>query len=353
MRETVERLRTVPLFEGLGDEHLVELAFLATPFAVPAERRLFAQGEPSDGLYLIDEGAVAVTIRIPGDDVVHVARMGPGSMLGELGLLDRGPRSAHADTLEPTRGLFFSNRRFELLRNDLRPAAFAVLRRLLVEIERRTQQCHDELRRVASARPSPRPARWRHTDEPPVHRSADGWPSASVLPGDAIPPLAVASLPFFRELRDEELRRVLDRTALVRLPRGTAIDTRTGHRGDCFLVVRGAVLEELPLDEGAEPLAVHGPDALVGVAEAVNGGATTTHLTVREHALLLQVDAPLVAEWLRGGSVEALRFAEYAIDALVLAQRRANGHLSRLATARDTAVRTMSMQPPPPARRAP
>jgi CRP-like cAMP-binding protein len=351
MRDTVDRLRTVPLFEGLGDGHLEELALLAAPFAAPAEQRLFAQGEPSDGMYLIDEGAVAVTIRVPGDDVVHVARMGPGSILGDLGLLDRGPRSAHADTIEPTRGLFFSNRRFELLRNDLRPAAFAVLRRLLREIERRTQQCHDELRRAAITRPRPHPARWRQVGEPPVQRTAEGWPPARVLPGEAIPRVALASLPFFRELRDEEVRRLLARATLVRLPRGTAIDTRSGHHGDCFLVVRGAVLEELPLAEGAEGLAVHGPDALVGVAAAVMGEATTTRLTVREDALLLEFGASLVAEWMHGGSVEALRFAEYAIDALVCAQRRANGHLSRLAVDLKTEVHTFSN--PPPARLAP
>lgn len=46
---------------------------------------LFREGDPADGLYVLERGAIALTIRTEAD--VEVATVGPGGYFGELGLL--------------------------------------------------------------------------------------------------------------------------------------------------------------------------------------------------------------------------------------------------------------------------
>lgn len=72
------------------DEHVVARRF--------AEGEcLFREGAPGDGCYLIESGEVRLEIERPEIDTEGVLQvLGPGSLVGELSLLDRLPRSASA-----------------------------------------------------------------------------------------------------------------------------------------------------------------------------------------------------------------------------------------------------------------
>ena len=56
---------------------------------IRAGRIIFRSGDPGTVMYVLLEGSAAVLV---GDDVVEIA--GPGAVLGEMALLDEGPRSA-------------------------------------------------------------------------------------------------------------------------------------------------------------------------------------------------------------------------------------------------------------------
>lgn len=56
---------------------------------VRAGRILFRSGDPGTVMYVLVEGSAAVLV---GEEVVEIA--GPGAVLGEMALLDEGPRSA-------------------------------------------------------------------------------------------------------------------------------------------------------------------------------------------------------------------------------------------------------------------
>jgi len=96
MGELDSMLRQATLFEGLSPEELETIAGLFRPRAFRAGEIVTTQGERGDELFLVTQGFVEVTLMQPGSDagprtVVH---LGPGQLVGEMALVDRGPRSA-------------------------------------------------------------------------------------------------------------------------------------------------------------------------------------------------------------------------------------------------------------------
>jgi CRP/FNR family transcriptional regulator, cyclic AMP receptor protein len=64
---------------------------------------LFREGDPAEHLYLVVRGRMAIAIANPIDHrETVVALMDAGDLLGEMSMLDDGPRSAMARALEPT-----------------------------------------------------------------------------------------------------------------------------------------------------------------------------------------------------------------------------------------------------------
>jgi|SRR5579871_2817665 len=78
------------LVYGLKDEIIDQIESLAQPQTFLAREFLVRNGERSGDLYVILEGEVLVCTTA-GDEL---ARCGPGSVLGEVALVDDQPRSA-------------------------------------------------------------------------------------------------------------------------------------------------------------------------------------------------------------------------------------------------------------------
>jgi len=68
---------------------------------IEAYNFLFMEGDPGDKMYIIRKGKVRIMKR-EGSHMNTLAELGPGSILGEMALLDKQPRSATAKTLETT-----------------------------------------------------------------------------------------------------------------------------------------------------------------------------------------------------------------------------------------------------------
>lgn len=93
-------LAALPLLSGASETELEAVAGLMEPGYAPASEILGRQGDDGDAFWLLIEGRVAVTL---GDS--HVADAGPGSILGELALLRRRPRTATVTAVEDSRFL--------------------------------------------------------------------------------------------------------------------------------------------------------------------------------------------------------------------------------------------------------
>ena len=87
-------LAACPLFEGIDDVGPVEAAGEA--IEIPDGSTLMAQGEAGDRCYVVLEGRAAVII-----DGQQWGDVGPGECVGEMALLDSGPRSATVTATTP------------------------------------------------------------------------------------------------------------------------------------------------------------------------------------------------------------------------------------------------------------
>jgi CRP/FNR family transcriptional regulator, cyclic AMP receptor protein len=92
------RLKSIPLFEEVGDEELAQIAPFATEVSVEEGRELVREGDFSYEFMAIEEGEAEVT---RGGE--HVADLGPGDFFGEMGLLERTLRNATVTAKSPVR----------------------------------------------------------------------------------------------------------------------------------------------------------------------------------------------------------------------------------------------------------
>ncbi|MFQ5865806.1 MAG: cyclic nucleotide-binding domain-containing protein [bacterium] len=101
-------LKRVPLFKGQSKSELLEFERLIHRRHFKAEETIFWEGEPGVGMYIVEDGLVAIYKDSMEQGREELARLSRGEFFGELALLDESPRSATAVALEDTKilGLF-------------------------------------------------------------------------------------------------------------------------------------------------------------------------------------------------------------------------------------------------------
>lgn len=110
MNDRTSLLARIPLLAGLGEAELDRIAALTEEVEVGAGTVLSHEGRYEGYFYLI----VAGTVEIDRHGV-EVNTVGAGGYLGEISLIDDGPRTATAVTLTPCVLLRLTNRQFDAL----------------------------------------------------------------------------------------------------------------------------------------------------------------------------------------------------------------------------------------------
>ena len=90
----VRALEQTPLFSGLNRKQLRLLAFGARWYNAAAREVIFLKGDqPKDGAYMILEGEAGLYLPKEGEEDQLIAKVGPGTLVGELGLIRKEPRA--------------------------------------------------------------------------------------------------------------------------------------------------------------------------------------------------------------------------------------------------------------------
>jgi CRP/FNR family transcriptional regulator, cyclic AMP receptor protein len=101
--EIVGMLQNVPIFSGLPKKELKTMAHSFVQRTYSAGVIIEAEGEKGVSFYLIIEGSVNVR---KGTKII--AQLSRGQFFGELSILDKQPRSATIETIEPTKCLIMT-----------------------------------------------------------------------------------------------------------------------------------------------------------------------------------------------------------------------------------------------------
>ena len=106
-----DMLHRVPLFADLNRKQLREVARMADELRIEAGRVLMREGELGRELFIILEGRASAT-----RDGHHLGDVGPGDAVGEMALIDHGPRTATVVATDPMDVLIVSGRAFDHLK---------------------------------------------------------------------------------------------------------------------------------------------------------------------------------------------------------------------------------------------
>jgi CRP/FNR family transcriptional regulator, cyclic AMP receptor protein len=131
MDEKLQLLRRVPLFSGLGRHEIEKIGSLVDEVDVPAAHELTREGRSAQEFFVILEGVVRIERK-----GIHVATLRDGDFLGEIALVDGGPRSATATTQVPSRLLVIAHREFHALLDGFPSIQASVLKALAARVRR-------------------------------------------------------------------------------------------------------------------------------------------------------------------------------------------------------------------------
>ena len=121
-------LRKAPLFADLSDKELSFLAERAVLHHCKPGQLMFSEGEPCEGLYVVESGAIKVFTTSPGGREQVLAIEGAGGSIAELPVFDGGDYPASAAALSAASLLFVSKRDFQALCLEHPEVALKVLK---------------------------------------------------------------------------------------------------------------------------------------------------------------------------------------------------------------------------------
>jgi CRP/FNR family transcriptional regulator, cyclic AMP receptor protein len=108
--QKLELLKTVPLFKDLSRHDIEQVGQLTEEIDVPAGQVLTREGAPGSEFFVVVDGSVRID---HGGQTIR--SLGSGDFLGEIALIDDGPRTATATTVGPAKLLVIGRREFRSL----------------------------------------------------------------------------------------------------------------------------------------------------------------------------------------------------------------------------------------------
>lgn len=134
--ELFEILQNVELFDGLERAEFEQLAGICTERRLKKGEQLTLQGDPGDELYIVTQGFLEVIIGAAAASQPRVVvNLGTGQIVGEMALIDQGPRSATVRAIdEPTIVQVIQREDFDRLCMDNNHIGYIVMRNLAADL---------------------------------------------------------------------------------------------------------------------------------------------------------------------------------------------------------------------------
>jgi CRP-like cAMP-binding protein len=98
-----ELLRRYSYFAAIGEETLKAMAMVSEEESCPADTRMFADGDPSDTVWVIEEGEVNIAYTLQTGELRTVDTLVAGELLGWTAMIEPYRRTSVATTRTPVR----------------------------------------------------------------------------------------------------------------------------------------------------------------------------------------------------------------------------------------------------------
>jgi CRP/FNR family transcriptional regulator/CRP/FNR family cyclic AMP-dependent transcriptional regulator len=129
-------LRKVELFNGLTESELQEVASICNQRHLKRGEHITTQGQQEDELFIVTEGFIEIILEETKKEPRRVVvNLGEGQIIGEMSLVDLGPRSATARAaIDPTTVQVIRRPDFEALCEQNARIGYMVMRNIASDL---------------------------------------------------------------------------------------------------------------------------------------------------------------------------------------------------------------------------
>ncbi len=324
MTETQTLASRVALFADLDEAELRYVLRAARRLEFAAGTRLVQQGQAADTALIMEHGHARVISVLPGGGETVVGELGPGSVLGEMALLDSGVRSASVVASEPTACLSMERDAFRLLIAQGNRAVLAINHRITLALCQRLRELNGRILANgagdAGIIPAPVFGTARAAASQPADRQPCGFDYRAFL----------RLLSALRSLDDVELDELLQVSQVFDLPRGAVLFEAGAASEACYVVVRGVLEISRAHDCEQRRIGILGPGRLCGILGLIEDQPHSMSATAREAATLLEIPRAAFLRYLNAEARGAWKFQQAVNQELLQSLARTNNHLARL-----------------------
>jgi CRP-like cAMP-binding protein len=314
--DTTTFLANVPLFAGMPEAELGELARITRRRNLRAGEVLFREGEDARAMLVIVDGRVSVSLRLPGERTVELTSHGPGEVLGDVPLLDGGTHSATATVEEPVTLLSLSRADFVGIVSRRHPTSFELKRRIAsVACARLREQLAALAESLAGGAPAPAP------EAPAAELEACGPPNSAYI----------GRLAAFRAFDTLALWGFLTAGRFAYCPAGRTLIAEGTRSSTCFVTMNGAVEKVIVRSGGRIRVGLAGPGQAFGYESLIDGGPSPVTAVTRERSVLLLLPQEPFARLFGGETPGSHVFLDVIHRDLTAALRQALRPHARLA----------------------
>lgn len=258
-------IRGIPLFSLIEPADMADVLRLFRPVELQAGDVLFREGDPGKEMYVLGEGAeVSVSSAPQGQKRPVVVAYGrQGDVIGEMALVDDGPRSGSAIVTQDGHAHSVDAQEFHAMRGQFVPAAFKILRKISLDLCGRLRATNERI--VASGK-SP-------IDTPP--RTPGPRPEVSVIEG----------FPSFRGLPAVVKFALAQKLELIEVSEITPIFGEGEPNDGAYFILEG----EVSVGRNGKTLANLPSGAMFGVVACIDDGVRSASCLTTGPAKLLRM----------------------------------------------------------------
>lgn len=271
----------------LEEQEMILLAQVGKLVSFPPEHIILKQGFRTQTLIIVLEGNVLMGAQILGQGVINIENYGPGSFLGEICFIEKGPCPMSAVAKTKVIGLALSSTIFDLIGNYYPSLKFKILKAIANQVCNRLKHMHDKVTHYI-------------TDSPMISLSIlskviNSLNQARIITFTeaGIQPQQLIEKPLFQGFEQDELEEILSRAVFLEAPKHAILIDEREKKSSCFIVLQGAVQSSIIKNYKLAKLSVIGPGTLFAGVACLNKNLNfTVSFSACEQAILLKLNEP-------------------------------------------------------------